>query len=251
MAYKTNHFCWHGVVSTDPEKAGAFYSEVLGWKVEKMPMGDDVATMFSAGGVPLAHYMAPPMPGIPSHWDNYLRVDSVDEAAKTAVENGGAILVPGTDIPVGRFAVVTSPSGAAISLFHEGDEAASEHHPGGLGSIHWTELHSTDIAADMTWLKATFGFEISEMPMPNGTYYLLNSGGEMCGGAMQGFMPGAPSMWMSWVQVDDCDAALARVTQFGGKALGEPMDMEGVGRMAAVMDSTGGVFGIIKPAAKG
>ena len=31
MAYANNKFCWHGCVSTDVEKAKAFYPEVLGW----------------------------------------------------------------------------------------------------------------------------------------------------------------------------------------------------------------------------
>jgi len=250
MAYNTNQFCWHGIVSTDPAKAAAFYPEVLGWKSVSMAMGDDTATMFTASDVPIAHYMAPPMPGVPSHWNNYLRVDDVDATAKTAVDNGGSLMVPGTDIPPGRFAVVTSPSGAAISLFHEADPS-SEHHPGGMGGIHWTELHSKDITADIEWLKGTFGFEISEMAMPQGgTYFILNHGGEQRGGAMGAMMEQAPSMWLTWVSVDNCDNAMARVTTHGGQVHSPAMEMEGIGRMAVVADSTGAVFGTIQPAAQ-
>jgi len=118
MAYQTNRFCWHGIVSTDTEKAAAFYPAVLGWTAMTVPMGEHNATLFAANGVPLAHYMAPPMEGVPSYWDNYIRVDDVDASTTAAVANGGQQLVPPTDIPVGRFSVVTSPSGAIICLLH-------------------------------------------------------------------------------------------------------------------------------------
>ena len=64
------------------------------------------------------------MDGVPSHWNNYLRVENVDESARSAEAAGGKVLVPGTDIPPGRFCVVASPSGATFSLFREADESA-------------------------------------------------------------------------------------------------------------------------------
>lgn len=252
MAYQTNRFCWHGLITTDVAKTSAFYPEVLGWKLEEAPMGDGTATMFSAGGVPFAHYMAPPMPGMPTFWENYLRVDDVAATTEAAVKNGSKVLMAPTDIPPGRFSVITSPSGAVLSLFHEADPETAQHHPGGLGGVYWVELHSHDVDADLKWLKATFGFEIGEMPMDKGgTYYLLNVGQEGRGGVVQAMEQSAPSMWLTWFQVDDVDAAFARVKQHGGQAYTEVMEMTGVGRMAVVADPTGGVFGIIQAAKKG
>lgn len=250
MAYVTNKFCWHGVVSTDVEKAKAFYPEAIGHTIQTIPMGDSSADMFAgADGVPRGHFMAPPMPGVPSHWTNYLRVDDVDASAAAAVANGGGMMVPPTDIPVGRFSVVTSPSGAAIHLFHEADESVSENPGGGEGSIHWVELHSKDLPADLKWLTSTFDLTIEEMPMPNGTYSILKSGDVTLGGAMPAMMEQAPSMWLAWVHVANCDEAAARVTSNGGQVFGQPWDMDGVGRMVVVADNTGGVFGIITPSA--
>ncbi|MEM6995134.1 MAG: VOC family protein [Myxococcota bacterium] len=248
MAYTTNRFCWHGLLTTDTDKAGAFYPEVLGWKAEEMEMGGETATMFSVGGVPIAHYMKPPMDGVPSHWANYLRVDDVDSLTKKVVENGGKVIAEPTDIPPGRFSVIASPSGAALCLFHEADENTAQHHPGGTGGVHWTELHSKDIDKDLAWLRSTFGFETQDVPMPDGTYSMLMHGGERRGGAMKAMMEQAPSMWLTWFSVDNCDDALKRVTSNGGKTLSEAMDMPGVGRMAVVSDPTGGVFGVITPA---
>jgi hypothetical protein len=47
-------------------------------------MGDSKATMVNVNDSIMAHYMAPPMPGVPSHWNNYLRVDDVDASAAKA-----------------------------------------------------------------------------------------------------------------------------------------------------------------------
>ncbi len=248
MAYETNRFCWHGLNTSDPEGAAAFYPEVLGWKTETMDMGGEKATMFAAGGVPLAHYGRPPMKGVPTHWSNYLRVDDVRASTKAAVANGGKEIMAPTDIPPGRFSQVQAPSGAAINLFHEADEATAKHHPGGIGGVHWTELHSKDLARDLAWLKATFGFEVREMPIPKGKYHLLASGGHDRGGAMAALMPGVPSMWLTWFSVDDADGAVARVRSHGGKILSPAADMQGIGRMAVVADPAGAVFGVIKPA---
>ena len=251
MAYETNRFCWHGIHTNDPAAAAKFYPAVLGWESLSTATGDNEAAMFTAGSVPIAHYMAPPSKDAHSHWSNYLRVDDVDASTRAAVENGGAEVVPPTDIPVGRFSFVTSPSGAHIGLFHEANEEISQHHPGGTGSIHWTELQSKDLDADMAWLESTFGFEVGEMPMPDGgTYYILKSGGQPRGGAMASNMERAPSMWLTWVRVDDCDEANQRVEANGGKVMTPPIDMPSAGRMSVVSDSTGAVFGVIQPVKK-
>jgi long-chain acyl-CoA synthetase len=86
MAYKNLHFCWHGIISTDVDKASAFYPETIGWKLQKFPMGDEEATMLVANEIPRAHIIAPPMDGVPSHWNNYLRVEDVDATAQAAID---------------------------------------------------------------------------------------------------------------------------------------------------------------------
>ncbi len=247
MAYQTNRFCWHGCNSTNTEIAKAFYSKVIGWNAADVPMGDATATIFMSGEDGVAHLTEPPMPGVPSHWNNYLRVDDVDASSAAAEKNGGTVLVPPTDIPPGRFSIVASPSGATFALFHEASDE-SVHSEGGPGRIHWVELHSKDLDADLAWLTSAFGFETSDMPMPNGaTYKLLMQDGDMRGGAMASQQPDAPSMWLAWFQVTDVDAAVDTAKEGGGNILSPIMDMPGVGRMAMVQDPTGGVFGVITP----
>lgn len=248
MAYVNNKFCWHGIITEDVEKAKAFYSETIGWGITTMQMGDETATMVTAADIPRAHIMLPPMEGVPNHISSYLRVEDVDAGVEAAVAHGGTVVAPPTDIPPGRFSAVASPSGAVFLLFHEADEETAQNPPPGVGAIHWVELHSTDIAKDVEWLTSAFGLTTGMMDMPNGgTYHLLNDGDTQVGGAMQTMSPEAPSHWLVWVAVDDVDACLGRIKDRSGKVFNEPMDMKGVGRMAAVADNQGAAFGVITP----
>lgn len=250
MAYTNNAFCWHGVISTDTAAARDFYSQVLPWSAIDTEMGGEPVVMFAAGDIPRLHLGSPQMEGVPSHFSNYLRVADVDALTAQAIEAGGTQIVPPTDIPPGRFSVVTSPSGAAVCLFHEADEATAQNPPAGPGAVHWVELHSTDVAADRTWLETVFGYEITEMPMPMGPYYLLNDGGGQRGGMMKAMHPGAPSMWLTWIQVPDVDATVANAKGKGGTSLTDLMDVDGVGRMGIVQAPDGAVFGVITPHAQ-
>jgi hypothetical protein len=235
------------MVTSDLAKTVAFFPEVLGWSVTEMEMGGETATMFANKGTPIAHVRTPQMDGEPTWWNNYLRVEDVDASAAAVTAAGGSVLVPGTDIPPGRFATVTTPSGAAFSLFREASEDAANV-PVEEGNIHWVELHSKDLAKDLAFLKGALGIGSSEMAMPQGTYHILDPEGAMRGGALAGQHPDAPSMWLAWVAVDSVDEALGRVERHGGTVVAKAWDMPGVGRLAIGKDPAGVVFGVIVPA---
>jgi predicted enzyme related to lactoylglutathione lyase len=248
VAYVNNKFCWHSIVTGDVEKAKSFYSDAIGWGITTMEMGDETATMVTAAGIPRAHIMQPPMEGVPNHISSYLRVEDVDAGVEAAVANGGKVVAPPTDIPPGRFSAVASPSSAVFLLFHEANEETAQNPRPGDGAIHWVELHSTDIDADIEWLTNAFGLTAGAMDMPNGgSYYMLGDEETSVGGAMQTMNPGAPSHWLVWISVADVDACLGRVKSQGGQIFNDPMDMPGVGRMAVVADNQGAAFGVITP----
>ena len=250
MAIETNSFCWHGIVSTDTETAQAFYKATIGWQTIEHGFPDgSTATMFAAADFPRAHLRAPEG-SEPCRWSSYLRVDDVDDSTAASTANGGTVLVPPTDIPPGRFSAIASPSGALLCLYHELHEDQGANAPPGPGSIHWTELQSDNVEADREWLVATFGFELSEMPMPaGGTYYILSSGGKPRGGLCPSFSDAIAGRWLNWVEVSDVDSALGTAKASGGQAVTEPSDYPGVGRMAIAQDPAGAAFGLITPAA--
>jgi uncharacterized protein len=58
---------------------------------------------------------------------------------------------------------------------------------------------------------------------------------------------GAPPAWTTYVSVDDLDGVAARAASLGGAALGEPLDLEGIGRTVPVADPGGGVLLLWQP----
>ena len=56
-----------------------------------------------------------------------------------------------------------------------------------------------------------------------------------------------PPAWVSYVAVEDADAAAARVRQLGGTVCAEPWEVGEAGRMAVVIDPAGAAFALWQP----
>jgi predicted enzyme related to lactoylglutathione lyase len=108
----------------------------------------------------------------------------------------------------------------------------------GHGSFFWNELSTGDTEKSGAFFADLIGWERRSMPMVGGDEYIVfSANGEDVGGMYQ--MADAPAQWLSYIKVDDVDAALARVTKLGGKVLREAMDIPGVGRMGVIADPSG------------
>ena len=120
------------------------------------------------------------------------------------------------------------------------------------GSFHWNELAATDVDGAKAFYSEVIGWDFDEMPnVAGGTYWILKSGDEMAGGlmAMPPAVPdGTPPYWMSYVAVDDIDAAVAKVAGLGGTVLTDPFDIPNVGRMGVIQDPQGAVISLMTPA---
>lgn len=113
-------FCWSELLTTDVGRARAFYTEVIGWGVKEMPMGEmGTYHLFQRAGKDAAGMMAmpPDAPG-PSNWLHYVAVASVDASCAEAKKLGAKAWVEPRDIPgIGRFSVLADPEGAMFALF--------------------------------------------------------------------------------------------------------------------------------------
>jgi predicted enzyme related to lactoylglutathione lyase len=56
-----------------------------------------------------------------------------------------------------------------------------------------------------------------------------------------------PTQWMSYVAIDDVDAALEKAKAAGAIVMGEPFDVQGVGRIAMVQQPDGAMVGWMTP----
>ncbi len=114
-----NAVCWYELTTNDPQKAGRFYSELLGWQTVAQPMGDFVYTLFrkeaqdKAGMFQLTEDMA----GVQPFWLIYFGVDNCDAKTAKAKSLGAEVVRPPTDIPgIGRFSILADPQGAAFAM---------------------------------------------------------------------------------------------------------------------------------------
>lgn len=118
---------WAELTTRDPEGAKEFYATVFGWEAKDKPFGSATYTEWQLGGSPVGGML--PMEGDAwpadrsPHWMVYFAVADCDASAATAVQLGGTVSVPPTDIPPGRFAVLTDPHGAAFSIITPRREA--------------------------------------------------------------------------------------------------------------------------------
>ncbi len=113
---------WYELMSSDPEAAKAFYTDVVGWNIIPWEGGGDMDyAMWAVGDRGIGGVMQLPEEakamGAPPHWLAYVAVEDVDATVAKATELGGRTYVEPTDIPnVGRFSVVADPQGAAFAL---------------------------------------------------------------------------------------------------------------------------------------
>lgn len=104
---------WNELATPDPERAGAFYRELLGWSTEVDATGYAVIKRGDAinGGIRPAQDEEPP------NWLVYFRTASCDEAVAAVREAGGTVTAEPMAVAVGRIALVADPQGAVFALF--------------------------------------------------------------------------------------------------------------------------------------
>jgi predicted enzyme related to lactoylglutathione lyase len=250
-------FVWHDCVSTDPARAEEFYTGLLGWRVVPVEMGPAFGTyrMIFSGEDSIGGFVTlDPAQGVPSHWLGYCTVEDVDGACRHAERNGGAVAVPGTDIPnVGRFAVLRDPQGAYLCPFRGGGEPQSEvpaDAAAPVGQFCWDQLMTPDPAAAREYYGPLFGWTFQTRDMGPMGEYTFAMRGDRCSVGILPMPPeaGAPPHWLAYVAVDDVDAAAARCGELDGRVWKEPGDIPSVGRFAVLADPTGAVFAVYKGA---
>lgn len=109
--------CLNQLNTSDPDRAAAFYTDLLGWRFQYV--GSDEQPywgIFNGPGLNGGMMPLPPGAEATSHWLAYFATDGVDAPAARVGELGGRMLVPPTPVPTGRIAVASDPQGAAFAL---------------------------------------------------------------------------------------------------------------------------------------
>jgi predicted enzyme related to lactoylglutathione lyase len=110
---------WDELSTRDTEAATTFYTRVFGWEANAIDMGGSAYTEWKLDGATIAGMMEMPaeVPAeVPAHWLTYFGTDDCDVTVERAVAGGATVVVPPTDIPPGRFAVLIDPGGATFAV---------------------------------------------------------------------------------------------------------------------------------------
>jgi hypothetical protein len=237
-------FVWHELLTTDVERAKAFYHDLLGVEYEVYKPGEYDYPMISAHGQTHGGLVQAPA-GVASHWLGHVHVDDVDAAAARAAAGGGKVLREPTDMAeIGRFALIADPDGATLSLYRPPNEA-----PPAEGLFAWDELMTDDVDAAKRFYGDVVGWSTADMAMGDGfTYTIFQAGDVQVAGGMPKPEMAPRAAWVVYAAMDDVDASTARASELGATVLQAPFEIpQGIGRIALIADPTGAAIGLFQP----
>jgi len=108
------------------------------------------------------------------------------------------------------------------------------------------ELNSTDVPKAKAFYGALFSWELEDVQMGPLAYTMCKPGAGTGGGIMQQLMPGVPSFWLAYVEVDDIAAATAKAKSLGAKVMKDVTEVPGAGWLSIITDPTGAALGLWK-----
>lgn len=112
------------------------------------------------------------------------------------------------------------------------------------------ELNSNDVAKAREFYSKLFDWKLQDMPMgPGVTYTTINTDDDKTGGGMWQNPVGPGSMWLTYVSVDDLEAATAKVKELGGMVAQDITTIPDMGRFAIIIDPSGAAIGLWEAAA--
>jgi len=109
------------------------------------------------------------------------------------------------------------------------------------------ELNTTDLPKARAFYSKLFDWQLEDIPMASGTYTLIKVGSGTGGGMMTHPVPGAPSSWLAYVQVDDIQGATQKAKSLGGDIKMDVTEIPGVGWFSIFTDPTGAALALFKP----
>jgi uncharacterized protein len=234
------------ITSTKLEASKAFYAAQFGW--EMMPLSSEACACSTQAGQAVALRAGNPK-GFPAMVP-FVAVDDVDKALARAVAAGCTVEKPKWKVPmVGDLARFTDPSGTIWGLTSSAEMKPREPLPQALGdgpkppvgSICNVELYARDFAQCARFVREQYGWQTLES-MPS---YMMFDAGAGMGGVFQSHTPSLPAV--AYVCVEDVKRKLAAIEQAGGKRMGDPMSMPGMGTFGYFNDPTGTAMGLIGP----
>ena len=144
--------------------------------------------------------------------------------------------------------ILADPGGAVFALRAGDQDDRPDVSPLPTGDWYWNELWTLDDMRALVFYQQAFGYAHDSLDLGgHGTYFILRKEGVARAGLMRSAEPRAPSMWLPYVAVHDCDATVEHARRLGGLVLSGPRNSPGLGRYAVLADPVGAAVAIMEP----
>jgi predicted enzyme related to lactoylglutathione lyase len=117
-----------------------------------------------------------------------------------------------------------------------------------VGRFCWVDLAADDAASAKAFYGALFGWTAHDRPANGGVFTCLRLAGRDVGSLYQldqGHLDrGVPSHWTPYVRVADVEQVVARAAALGGAVIVSPFVVDGMARIALIVDRVGAPVGL-------
>ncbi len=239
----------------------AFYSHIFGWRFDETLSDQNGIDVYAFAKIEAGNPAAVSQQsdkyvesGVRPNWDVWVMVDDIIDVVLRVDDLGGAVIQSITKIgEYGISAVVSDPTGGIVNFWEairSGPTVLREH-----GAMQWCELMSTNPESAATFYRSLLDVTTNAMQMPDGSYnYIINTqdGPVFSISALDGLSDeliarAGGTIWVTYFNVEDVDAAIDRAVKHGAELPDPPWDVPGIGRMAWLYDPQGALLGLITP----
>jgi uncharacterized protein len=246
---KTGEFCWINMLTPQPDKARAFFGQILGWSYFEMPGlghgvrvgGRDFGGLFDIDGPNTP-------PGLTPHIGVMVKVDNADAVCERVTSLGGTARPAFDILEQGRMAVCADPNGAKFDVWEpkmmHGTDVDSALH----GAPCWFETFTNDVDRATAFYRGLLGWTAEVMRMPGYDYTTFKLGDAYVAGLMRI----APEMgttrphWGTYFTVKDVDETAREAVGLGARLCVPVRDIPGIGRFRGITSPGGVTFYAIK-----
>ena len=224
----------------------AFYSRVFGWQAHSMSPELTAVVAPAGPSVSLRSNVPQGFPGMVP----YIAVPDVEAALVRVVASGGKVERAPWVVPMaGTLARFKDRSGTIYGLIEAAMPGDIPHMPMPFGSnpkppagaICSLEMYAADGAEAARFFGELFGWgTLATMPQ-----YMAFDPGASVPGVFQSHTPVTPAL--AYIYAEDVGAKLMEIEAMGGRRMGDPMSIPGMGCFGYFTDPSGTSIGLIGP----
>lgn len=226
-------------------ESSTFYSAVFGWQL--MKMSAELIAAIAPGGpsIALRANVADGFPGVVP----YIGVTDVDAAIERVVAAGATLERAKWKIPaMGTLARFADVSGTIYGVTNAISPTGSPHVPMPFGDNPKPPANticSLEMYAKDGGTPKFFGAQFGWGTLPTMPAFVAFDAGAGIGGVFQSHTPALPAV--AYIYVADVAAKLLEIEAAGGKRLGDPMSMPGMGTFGYFTDPSATTMAMIGP----